>query len=176
MKFRTFLTIVLFIIAAAAACPASAQEQQVTPPAAPAPTITVDEAILCTGVVDRVPQGVPQAAAPAQAQPAAPAEGQAAAQPAAPAVAQPAAPASTPQFSAGTVCCYCKVSGTAPTTIKHVWYFGQNAVRTIELTVEGSPWRTWSNKTVSADMAGKWKVEIQDAAGTVLKTLEFEVK
>lgn len=184
MKFHRFATILLFFGIIGFGCLASAQEQQVTPAPAQAPSITIDEAILCTGVIDRVPQGVPQAAAPAEAQ-AAPAESQAPAA-AAPAQAQTPAQAKTPaetqatpaavEFPAGTVWLYCKVSGSAPATIKHAWYFGDKLVRTIELSIDGSPWRTWSNKTIPQEMAGAWKVEIQDAGGAVLKTLTFSIK
>lgn len=154
MKSHVFLTALVCIFIVGAACPASAQEQQITPSANPAPSISIDEAVMCTGVVDRVPQGVPQTAAPAEGQAAAPAA----------------------EFPAGTVCCFCRLSGTAPATIKHAWYFGEKLITTIDLAVDGSPWRTWSNKTIPPEMIGKWKVEIQDAGGTVLKTLEFEVK
>jgi hypothetical protein len=160
MKNKTFLAIVLATAAAAGLGLAMVQEQQTPPPAAPpAPSLTVEEAVMCTGVVDRVPQGIPQAAAPAtEAQPGTTAGG------------------GDAPFPLGKVYCFTKVSGTAPTTIKHVWYFGGNAVHTMELAIGGSPWRTWSNKTVPPEMAGDWKVDIQDANGAVLKTLNFSVK
>src|SRR6266550_3866769 len=44
-----------------------------------------------------------------------------------------------------------------------------------ELQVGGSPWRTWSRKTVPADWTGAWHVEVRDAAGTVLKRIDFTV-
>ncbi len=45
----------------------------------------------------------------------------------------------------------------------------------VELQVGGSPWRTWSRKTVPADWTGAWHVEVRDAAGTVLKRIDFTV-
>jgi len=167
MNKKLMWTIVLAVAAVSGL--AMAQEQEVpVQVAAPAASVTVEEAVMCTGVVDRVPQGVPQAAAPAET----PADPTAAAQPPA---AEPAA-AAEPAFAVGKVYCFTKVTTTAPTTIKHVWYFGDKAVHTMELAIGGSPWRTWSNKTVPPEMTGSWKVEIQDASGAVLKTLTFSVK
>ncbi|MCJ7612583.1 MAG: DUF2914 domain-containing protein [Candidatus Aminicenantes bacterium] len=171
MKNKIFLAIVLATAAAAGLGLAMAQEQQTPLPAAPpAPSLTVEEAVMCTAVVDRVPQGIPQAAAPTEA----PAETPAVT-PAEPQTGTTAA-VSEATFVSGKIYCFTKVSGTVPTTIKHVWYFGDKAVHTMELAIGGSPWRTWSNKTVPPEMAGVWKVEIQDAGGTVLKTLNFSVK
>ncbi len=45
----------------------------------------------------------------------------------------------------------------------------------VELQVGGSPWRTWSKKTVPPDWTGAWHVEVRDAAGTVLKRIDFTV-
>jgi hypothetical protein len=192
MNASRFATSLLFIMVIIAAGPALAQEQQVTPSTTQAPSITVEEAVLCTAVVNWVPQGVPPAKIAGEVQ--TPAQAQAAAEAQAPAQAHPAEQAQAPaggkaqaqsqaptatasvEFPAGKICCFCKVSGTAPTTIKHAWYFGDKLVRAIELTIDGSPWRTWSEKNVPQEMAGAWKVEIQDASGTVLKTLTFNVK
>jgi len=176
MNKKMIWTIVLAVAAAAGL--AMAQEQEVpVQVAAPAASVTVEEAVMCTGVVDRVPQGVPQAAAPAETPAETPADPTAAAQPPVAAQTPAAEPvaAAEPAFAIGKVYCFTKVTTTAPTTIKHVWYFGGTAVHTMELAIGGSPWRTWSNKTVAPGMTGSWKVEIQDASGAVLKTLTFSV-
>jgi hypothetical protein len=71
-----------------------------------------------------------------------------------------------------------KVSGAPAgqeTTIHHVWFHGDTQVGDVELHVGGSPWRTWSRKTVPADWTGAWHVEVRDAAGTVLKRIDFTV-
>jgi hypothetical protein len=78
----------------------------------------------------------------------------------------------------GQLVCWTKVSGApagAETTIHHVWFHGDTQVGDVELHVGGSPWRTWSKKTVPADWTGAWRVEVRDAAGTVLKRLDFTV-
>jgi DUF2914 family protein len=65
--------------------------------------------------------------------------------------------------------------GGAETTIHHVWFHGDTEVGDIELHIGGSPWRTWSRKTVPADWTGAWHVEIRDAGGAVLKRIDFTV-
>ena len=69
-----------------------------------------------------------------------------------------------------------RVTGADPgTVIHHVWYHGETQVADVELTVGGSPWRTWSKKTIPADFTGAWRVEVKDAAGNVLQTVQFTV-
>lgn len=76
-------------------------------------------------------------------------------------------------FSEGQVACLTKVQTTAaPTTIHHVYSVDGKEINDIALNINGSPWRTWSRKTV---WPGAWKVEIKDDAGTVLKAIDFEV-
>jgi hypothetical protein len=75
----------------------------------------------------------------------------------------------------GQLVCWTKVSGAAGTTIHHVWFHGDTQVGDMELQVGGTPWRTWSRKTVPADWTGAWHVEVRDAAGAVLKRLDFTV-
>jgi len=59
-----------------------------------------------------------------------------------------------------------------PLKIKHVYYADEKKVAEVELTVNSSPYRVWSSKTV---WPGNWKVEVTDEAGTVLATTEFTV-
>ena len=76
----------------------------------------------------------------------------------------------------GQLICWTKVTGAAgDATIHHVWFHGDTQVGDVELHVGGSPWRTWSRKTVPADWTGAWHVEVRDAAGAVLKRIDFRV-
>jgi Protein of unknown function (DUF2914) len=78
----------------------------------------------------------------------------------------------------GQVVCWTKLSGApsgSETTIHHVWFHGDTQVGDVELHVSGSPWRTWSRKTVPPDWTGAWRVEVRDASGTVLKRIDFTV-
>jgi hypothetical protein len=76
--------------------------------------------------------------------------------------------------SVGTLVCWTKVSGGTG-SVHHVWFHGDTQVGDMELQVGGSPWRTWSRKSVPADWTGPWHVEVRDAGGAVLKRLDFSV-
>lgn len=88
---------------------------------------------------------------------------------------QPQDTGSTFTPDVGQLVCWTKVTGAAGTSIHHVWFHGDTQVGDVELQVGGSPWRTWSKKTVPADWTGAWHVEVHDAAGTVLKRIDFTV-
>ncbi|HUL50448.1 MAG TPA: DUF2914 domain-containing protein [Gemmatimonadales bacterium] len=75
----------------------------------------------------------------------------------------------------GQVVCWTKLSGASGTTVHHVWFHGDTQVGDVELQVGGSPWRTWSRKTVPPDWTGAWHVEVRDQAGKVLKRIDFTV-
>lgn len=77
---------------------------------------------------------------------------------------------------ADTVYLWTRVSGAEPgTVLRHVWFRGDEEVGNVELTINGSPWRTWSRKTITADATGNWRVEVRDGAGNVLQTVSFTV-
>ena len=75
----------------------------------------------------------------------------------------------------GQLVCWTRVVGAGGSSVHHVWFHGDTQVGDMELQVGGSPWRTWSRKTVPADWTGPWHVEIRNAAGTVLKRIDFTV-
>ena len=77
---------------------------------------------------------------------------------------------------ADTVYLWTRVSGAEMgTVLHHFWFKGDEQVADVELTINGSPWRTWSRKTIGADGAGAWRVEVRDSAGSVLGTVSFTV-
>lgn len=59
-----------------------------------------------------------------------------------------------------------------PTTINHVYSVNGKEVASVSLAVKGSPWTTWSRKTV---WPGAWKVELKDESGVVIESKEFTV-
>ena len=75
----------------------------------------------------------------------------------------------------GSVVLWMRVTGANGQTLHHVWFHGDDQVGDVALNVAGSPWRTWSRKTIPAEATGAWHVEIRDAAGTVLKRIDFTV-
>ena len=61
------------------------------------------------------------------------------------------------------------------TTVHHVWIHGEVERADLELSIGGSPWRTWSNKAIPPEWAGDWRVEVRDGRGNVLETIRFTV-
>ncbi len=66
-----------------------------------------------------------------------------------------------------------KVTGASGETLKATWKTGEHSYAS-DLTIGGSPWRTWCYKT--AAIAGDWTVTLADSKGTVLKEMSFKVK
>jgi hypothetical protein len=80
-------------------------------------------------------------------------------------------PSSTPRLY-----CFTKVVGASqPTEIVHVWsYSGVERAR-VSLAVKADSWRTYSSKAIQPHEIGPWRVDVLDATGNLLKTLNFEI-
>jgi hypothetical protein len=63
-------------------------------------------------------------------------------------------------------------SDSVPTTIHHVYSVDGKEIVAVPLSVKGSPWTTWSHKTV---WPGSWKVEVKDDGGKVIESKMFTV-
>lgn len=70
-----------------------------------------------------------------------------------------------------------KVTGAAEgeTTIHHVWLREGQEMADVELPVRGTPWRTYSYKTIPPEWAGNWEVKVTGADGNVIKSVTFTV-
>jgi hypothetical protein len=80
------------------------------------------------------------------------------------------------QADVGRLYAWTSVEGAeGQTTIHHVWIHGDVERADLELSIGGSPWRTWSNKAIPAEWTGEWRVEVRDANGNVLTTIPFTV-
>jgi len=66
-----------------------------------------------------------------------------------------------------------KVTSGGDEALRVTWKTGDH-VWTSDLTLGGSPWRTWCYKT--AALAGSWTVTVADSQGNILKEMKFEVK
>ena len=76
----------------------------------------------------------------------------------------------------GKLYCFSKITGAqSPTHVTHVWSFDGTERARVDLAVNAISWRTFSSKIIQEHELGAWRVEILDAAGNVLKTLDFEV-
>jgi hypothetical protein len=65
-----------------------------------------------------------------------------------------------------------KIAGAEGQSITVTWKHGEQIYST-ELSIGGSPWRTWAYKT--AAMTGDWSVSVADKEGNVLKEMTFSV-
>ena len=73
--------------------------------------------------------------------------------------------------------CYTKISGAVDTTtISHIWYFKDNEVARVNLSVNAKIWRTWSSKKLMEIWVGRWRVDVIAADGTILKSAAFRIK
>jgi hypothetical protein len=87
---------------------------------------------------------------------------------------EPVGEATEFEASVGKVYCWSKIAAeTVPTTIKHVWYQGEQKVFEKDLDIKFPSTRTWTVKTIQA---GNWRVDITDEAGKVLDAVSFTVK
>ena len=74
----------------------------------------------------------------------------------------------------GRLYCFTRLAGAEePTEIAHLWYRDDQLMSRIILPVRSSDWRTWSAKKFLPEWTGEWRVEIRDASGSLLETLEF---
>lgn len=77
----------------------------------------------------------------------------------------------------GKLYCHTLVEGAQePTTVTHVWYYGEKKMAEVSLTVGSARWRTWSSKRIMKSWTGEWRVEILDEEGKLLTTISFQIQ
>jgi hypothetical protein len=82
------------------------------------------------------------------------------------------------QFSNSVSRLYCftkAVSTEIPTEIVHVWRYGDVERARVSLAVKATTWRTYSSKAIQSHEIGPWRVDILDASGNLLETINFEI-
>ena len=79
-------------------------------------------------------------------------------------------------FPAGTETVFCFVEArniSQPVNIQMVWYFGEEEVARVPLSLGAGPrWRTYASKKIG-DRQGNWKVYLQDDADQTLGSVQF---
>jgi hypothetical protein len=82
-------------------------------------------------------------------------------------------------FASSTEKVYCFLEARdiqEDSTVSFVWYHADSEVARVPLQLkQGQRWRTWSSKRLGGH-TGTWRVELQDAEGKVLETVEFLVE
>lgn len=73
--------------------------------------------------------------------------------------------------------CFTKVAAPDDTEreIIHVWHKDDQVVARCALPVKGMTWRTFSKKNIAEGMAGDWRVDVLDSAGTLLQSITFRL-
>ncbi len=72
--------------------------------------------------------------------------------------------------------CFTKIVGASqPTEVVHVWSYGDVERARVSLAVNAANWRTYSSKAIQAHEIGTWRVDVLDATGNLLETINFEI-
>jgi hypothetical protein len=75
----------------------------------------------------------------------------------------------------GQVAGWTRVSGVAAgSKITHLWIHGADTAR-VELNIGGSPWRTYSRKTIPEGATGDWTLEVLGPDGAKLASKTFTI-
>ena len=77
--------------------------------------------------------------------------------------------------SAGKLACFARITNATDSEIEFVWYKGDAEQSRIKQMVKGSPWRTWSTKTLPADAAGDWRCDVVQGE-KVLQSVKFRIE
>jgi hypothetical protein len=75
----------------------------------------------------------------------------------------------------GRVYCWAKTSGGEGTDLTYAWYKADQKMSEVKVALKYASMRTWSYKTITADMKGDWRVDLVGSDGNVLKSVSFKV-
>lgn len=80
-------------------------------------------------------------------------------------------------FPAGTtkLACFARVTDATDSEVDFVWYKGDAEQGRVKQMVKGSPWRTWSTKTLPADATGDWRCDVVQG-DKVLHSVKFKIQ
>lgn len=89
---------------------------------------------------------------------------------------EPVGTGRTFNIAVGKLYCFTKIVGAeTPTTITHVWYYGDTERARIKLSVRSMSWRTQSSKIIQAHEVGSWHVDVLAPSGKILRTIYVNV-
>jgi hypothetical protein len=89
---------------------------------------------------------------------------------------EPVDPGTVFPDSVGKLYCFTKIIGAdGPVDIIHVWYCGDTERARVTLTVQSSPWRTYSSKIIQPGEIGQWHVDVLSPSEDILKTIHFSL-
>ncbi len=77
----------------------------------------------------------------------------------------------------GKLFCFTRIIGAREEThVTHVWYYQDDELARVSLSVGSADWRTYSSKRFLPQWVGQWRVEVLDENGHELVTVPFELK
>ena len=76
----------------------------------------------------------------------------------------------------GKVYCWTKTSGGEGSELSYVWYQGDKKASEVKVKIKVASMRAWTNKTITAESKGDWRVDLVGPDGAVLKSVSFKVE
>jgi hypothetical protein len=77
----------------------------------------------------------------------------------------------------GKLYCYTRIVGAqGDTEVTHVWYYQNNELARVTLSVRSADWRTYSSKRFLPQWAGQWRVVVLDADENEIATIPFSLE
>ncbi len=76
---------------------------------------------------------------------------------------------------AAAVWCYSEVVDKPGSVLRYVWFHEGKRMARVRVDVRGSRWRSHSSKVINQRQTGAWRVELQDGAGRLLASADFEL-
>ena len=73
--------------------------------------------------------------------------------------------------------CYTRIQNQGKKQeVKHVWYYEDQLMTQIRYNIKKSNiYRSWTRKTILPHQVGHWRVDIQDSAGKIIGSKEFQI-
>jgi hypothetical protein len=73
--------------------------------------------------------------------------------------------------------CYTRIQNQSKKQeVKHVWYYEDQLMTQIRYNIKKSNiYRSWTRKTILPHQVGHWRVDIQDSAGKIIGSKEFQI-
>ena len=88
---------------------------------------------------------------------------------------QPVEPGEEFPADVGKVWCWSKIKDGQETTIKHVYYYEGEEKAVVNLEIRSPLFRTYSSKRILPSWTGSWCVDIINADGDVMQSLDFTI-
>lgn len=76
---------------------------------------------------------------------------------------------------AAAVWCYSEVVDKPGSVLRYVWFHAGKRMAQVRVDVRGKRWRSHSSKIINQQLTGAWRVELQDGAGQLLASADFEL-